>query len=773
MAYVIINPTQTDKKSPVDDQLMDTIREDLDDLDARVTAGGSGSGSGIDALAEKAEQEHYKVYTDRFPNSLHESFSKTLSPIEYFLLKALSTTTIHAALNPVHLESTNKNTDGTTGWVVFGDASSITTDATNHAIGSNMPAWSKAGGTDVLSGLSIDLTAALAVQAAANTKLLFQAYFPNTTNLIKAHVRLSSGADVTTNYRDIEVTVDSDGAAFATGLNLLEFDLTTGTETGTGWDYTDPIRSFAIIYEYSSAAQTVSGLAFDAIAFSLTLYDDFVRKGMQLSINDNTNVETITIAHNSAKVYAHMTLAAAPASSYVGGSTTRARRNTLTIAGDNTAKMEDGLSGNVAKTQTVRISRILPEALSSNTLAMIVSQMPQNVFTVSAVDSSTQIKVTDAGNLGLAQFKSADKFYVFKPHKVFGRVDYEYRLLELTLSADSTYSAPDLTLQTGTNTGVVIGDTIIKRDIVVYLNTIAATGANEAPGTALNPTKLYLEDIGTPYSSIGGQFLYGHWMLGGTDGLKNLYGKAPDLSEQGGPVNKFRDFMNGLFGVGAFASTGRLYLPIGSADELLGDSGLGTGSISFSFWFKPIAAGDSGVILSHCTTNSSGNSWIMYYAASGGGEITVYSSGANLRLTVPNSALPTGNWLHVAVVWDDTVELRVYVNATKYTGTAPVHVGDATNSMFALGNDQSAANPLTAAYMTDLKAWSGYLLTDANVATLYQNGVGGGRFGKRGYFNQYFEKAAQSGQWITGQVDAIRRSDAINNLQAKLGIIKK
>lgn len=777
MAFVPLTAGQVDKKSPVDDQLMDTIRLDLDDLDARITAGGSGSGSGIDALAEKAEQEHYKINTDRFPNSVHESFSKALPAIEYFLLKqkANTGTAIHMGLNVVYLEDANKNFDGNTGWTAFGDASNIGTDSTNHAIGANMPNWDKAGGTNVLSGLYKDLGTANVRQIGNNTKFLVEAYFPNTTNLIKAHLRLANAAETTvaTNYLDIEVSVDSDGAAFTSGLNLLEFDCATGTQNGTGYDYKTPLRVIGLIYEYSSAAQTVTGLAFDSPVFSLTDFAQFVRKGMQFTINDNTNVETLTIAQNSAKLYAHVDLAAAPTNTYAGGSGTRFRRNTLTVS-TNVARMEDGLSGGIANRQTVRFSRILPEALTSNTLSMIVSQLPQNFFEVTDVDSSTQIKVSDAGNLGAAQFKSGDKFYVFAVNKIAGKTDYEYRSLELTLSADSTYSAPKLTLQTGTNTGVAVGDIIIKRDLEVYLNTIAKTGVNESPGTKLDPTKLYLEDVGTPYSTIGPQYLYAHWPLGGTDGLKNLYGPGADLSENAGPTNRFRDFMNGLFAAGVWATAGdRFYLPTGSADELLGDSGYGAGLISFSFWFKYIGSiSGTNFLIGHSTSNLAGNSWSLQLA-NPTANILLVTSGSTTQATLSAASVSDGQWHMISGYLDDGVGSALWADETKTSGSTPAHTGDNAASQFAIGDYLGAANPAVNAYMADLKVWTGYQLTDGNVSTLFSAGLGGGKFGKRSYFNHYFEKATQSGQWITGQIDAIRRSDAVNNMIAKAGVIKK
>lgn len=117
-------------------------------------------------------------------------------------------------------------------WEVFGDAENLEADGTNYIKGSGSLEFdiSSAGGTTAgiknTSISSFDITDFLH----GHSSVFVWAFITDKTNITNYIVRIGTNES---NYYSKTITTRHDGAAFANGWNLLRFDLSSLTETGT------------------------------------------------------------------------------------------------------------------------------------------------------------------------------------------------------------------------------------------------------------------------------------------------------------------------------------------------------------------------------------------------------------------------------------------------------------------------------------------------------------------------------------------------------------
>ena len=136
-------------------------------------------------------------------------------------------------------------------WVAFGDAENIELDSDDYIKNNASISFdiSSAGGTTA--GVqnsaisSFDLTDYLG----GNSSIFVWVKINSTTNLTNYILRIGSSSG---NYYQKTVTVRSDGNAFENGWNLLRFDLTNLTETGT---VTDTAITYAAVYMTKTAGK--------------------------------------------------------------------------------------------------------------------------------------------------------------------------------------------------------------------------------------------------------------------------------------------------------------------------------------------------------------------------------------------------------------------------------------------------------------------------------------------------------------------------------------
>jgi hypothetical protein len=135
-------------------------------------------------------------------------------------------------------------TSGGGTWVLFGDGTNLSADNDDYIKGNGSIKWdiSAAGGTTAgiqNTGLnSFDISDYLD----GNGSIFVWVKINSTTDLTNFILRIGSSSG---NYYSKTVTTTNDGTAFANGWNLLRFNLTSLTETGS---VTDTAITFAAIY---------------------------------------------------------------------------------------------------------------------------------------------------------------------------------------------------------------------------------------------------------------------------------------------------------------------------------------------------------------------------------------------------------------------------------------------------------------------------------------------------------------------------------------------
>lgn len=146
-------------------------------------------------------------------------------------------------------------------WTAYGDGENLTSDSSDYVKGGGSVKFdiSSAGGTTVgvyhSSLPTFDLTKYLTDGSVfVWTKII------STTNITNYKIRLGSDAS---NYYEMTATTQNDGTAFATGWNLLRFDFsgktTTGSPSSTACDYV------AVFMTKDAGKVSETGYAFDHI----------------------------------------------------------------------------------------------------------------------------------------------------------------------------------------------------------------------------------------------------------------------------------------------------------------------------------------------------------------------------------------------------------------------------------------------------------------------------------------------------------------------------
>lgn len=118
-------------------------------------------------------------------------------------------------------------------WQLFGDGENLTVDSDNYVRGAGSINWdiSSAGGTTAgIQNQSLNSFDLDDDYLGGNGAAFVWAYINSTTDLTNFILRLGSD---TSNYHSKTITAQHDGTAFVAGWNLLRFDLTSLTDTGT------------------------------------------------------------------------------------------------------------------------------------------------------------------------------------------------------------------------------------------------------------------------------------------------------------------------------------------------------------------------------------------------------------------------------------------------------------------------------------------------------------------------------------------------------------
>lgn len=163
-------------------------------------------------------------------------------------------------------------TSGGGTWALFGDGENVAKDSDDFIRGAGSVKYgiSSAGGTTAgiaNSGLnSIDISDDFLGGLGA---MFVYAYITDTTNITNFIARIGSD---TSNYHTITVTTDHAGNAFTNGWNLLRFNLTSMTDTGSPDD--SAITYIALYMTKDAAKVSETDYRFDYIVFKKGVIHD-------------------------------------------------------------------------------------------------------------------------------------------------------------------------------------------------------------------------------------------------------------------------------------------------------------------------------------------------------------------------------------------------------------------------------------------------------------------------------------------------------------------
>lgn len=155
--------------------------------------------------------------------------------------------------------------DAVEDWEAFGDGDNLTQDADNYVKGSGCINWDidDSGGTTA--GIANSSLATFDVsEYKTNGSIFAWAYVSSATNLTNFIIRVGSSS---TAYYSITVTTNNEGALFYAGWNLLRFDFTNKSTTGTPDD--DACDYCALYMTKDGAKVSETDYRFDNIVIKL------------------------------------------------------------------------------------------------------------------------------------------------------------------------------------------------------------------------------------------------------------------------------------------------------------------------------------------------------------------------------------------------------------------------------------------------------------------------------------------------------------------------
>lgn len=674
--------------------------------------GGGGGAAGIDQLEQKTHLEKYSLFTSPIDNSVNESFNVSKSPITGVLLENYTSgTTAHVAWEVEYLNPSDKNTDTTTNWTVQGAGATLTTSGT-FKIGSSSLSFDK-NGTATNARIRYDIGSATG-QINGNTELLFWINLPSITNLSNIEVRVDVDS---TNYQTYIATTDHLGNALTTGWQLMKFDLSSaGSTSGTGWDKSKTFRYLHIGVNTSSAAQTYTAILVDSIHFSIANPERYAQFGSMYTIYNTSTVDEFQLDVSSSVTAGTITLTNGLSNAYAGGTSSSVRRFDITVAGDDLGRMEDGLSGEIADLQYLRICKILPESLSAQNF-QIFSELNTNcIFKVLTVPSSTQITVEDLVDQS-ANLVSGKIIHVFKTHYLDGKPYFEYRTLDLTITS-SSYSASVTTINTGTNTGIEVGDYVVLKHVDTKLSLVSASANESFQTTSIDSIRM--DDFSLMYPNYS--YAWAHYYTGGinqTEALSNQLpnGTGKSLTINGSP-NLNDDFLNGQFSSSGFTGSNFLHLSGTDSQQISGYSS-DCSNAQFSFWFKDDNGGGTGAqrILFH-RHNDSSVGWKFRFDTAGTNiTLELNATGVNI-----NYASNPSGWNHVVLVIDAAGGIVYrYLNAT-LLGSTSISIGN-TGAQMRIGRNASDSLNAASLRFADLYILrNAPLLTQGQIESMYTAG---------------------------------------------------
>lgn len=784
MAFTVIPDGDVDAKSPIDETLMkDGFRDNATDHETRVTAleasGGGGAGITIAEALCELEHLHGKGAIEINEQTLCESYTDTQQEIKLFLMLEYpgSDTDIFLGINPIFLEAANPDSN----FVAYTNVAGITninTETSSHKIGTSALSFD-VDGTVTKNILEFDVGAGNGISVSNNRTYLAIVDMPGITSLSEIGIRVSDSSTVVTNYAEFRESTQSDGSEFASGENiiLIDLDRTPDAVAGTEWDPSKVIRAHAPLIETSLSSQTFVNIIWDSINFSadggelVPTYEQLVNLGEEYTFANSSNRENKILDSGGTERIGLMTLASAMANTFAGGAASTGRRTTLKNVDQKLEFNEDDsqlTSGDVANDQEFRSALILPASVSNATLAIRHSYNTIGFF-VKAKPSGTTFTAESADFT--ANFKNTDVFVLFDVSHVAGRAYYKKNATDFTLTADSTFSSPDMTFTVADSSALVIGKSfLIKKNEVEIFKSLVAENADESFGSALTFDNWFVRDVGLPIPKKSA--LFARWLLGGSSPALNRNGPGADLTITGTIPSFTRTFFDNQFGSGVFADANRYELSGANSGDLDPDT-LNAGSIAGHIWVFMLdntPAATRAIINKKNSASTQG--WGIFIGT--GGLVTLQLN-ASVRLT--SAQLPQDTWSLLSFYIEDTVESRLMVNGIELIDTGGFNMTAAGASTFFIGRSPNAGQGLIEGYLAEAQMLSGNLgnakITIQDHVNMYLGGTHAVLGQNRTSVIQDFQEGSLTGQKMSLKVRHQRRANTIDELFASRTTMSK
>lgn len=727
MAFTSIPAGAVDAGSPVNKNLMDLIRTDLDDLDSRIGAvtGSSNYIPAADSLIDRNASRRAGVSMHEVDNTVSELFTGTEVPqTDAFLLEDYTSggSTMKLAINPVFISDADMNFNSASGWTVRNDGANLSASTTQKKIGTHALYFEKAG-AGTFASISYDMAKSIS----ENLNAFFWIHMNSVTNLTHMRVRVHSTTG--TNYSDFDVTNDVAGNSFATGFNLIKVDLsnTPTSSTGTGWT-TDQVVSRVEIGVVASSGAQVYQMYVDGVCFGDSRSGgSWIAKGEEVTIYNTSTKNDIIIANASTLGQGLVTLAASVANNYTAGTATTINRSTLTYDTDEQlGNFTNTLSGQIADSQEFRMRRNLDVALVGTTLGAYTVLKTDLFLRVKTIASGTSLTLYSSKDLS-GEFLNGDAIVHFKKKKSGAKTNFEMTATAPTLSAGSSWATGVLTLTLTSTAGISVGDYISIANLVQAYASLVDEGDDESFAA------MTLADIDVLASTDGGiQGILHSYAVGNavstseeeTDlgpGAINLTVTAGNLTAVAGKV---RGTALGGFGTG--------YLQ--DARVVTDHANTHLGGIWRSTW----TAGGWFYIANASRTDS------MYFFGGfeGGFGWTIRTEGgATQKLRVGSGTSDSAtwaepsldNWHHYVVThsWSGSASTwNVYIDGVNVLNNATF--GDVSNvrqsvsksGWFTVGANGTGGNNLGAGSKADDIFLMDSIISQRDIAFIYNNGIG-------------------------------------------------
>ena len=750
--------------------------------------GSGGGGVGIEAVEHDCDARQAGVLGPGFDNFVCEAFNDPKEMIEGFLMETLaaSSTAPIISWQPKFLDSANKNSDFEAGYLAVAgtSAGSIVTTGT-FKIGTSATQFSKTSGT-ATAFIQHDVTTALAPSLAGNGLVMAFVNLSTNTNVDSIAIRLTDEIDNPTNFSEFIATTQHDGStALATGWNLVSWDVrdsTIETATGTGWDTSKLLRTFAWGINTATTTQTLD-LIIDSLNFAVRdsdlvhpTYQKYGQAGNEYDVLDNSNRETIIIDSASARIIGDVTLDTGPTNTYVGGTASIVTRGSLEITGDNRSHFQttspligvDLASGASDLTQTIRRKKILKGVLSAATVTTSATFDTELYFDVSnGAATATTIELVAPVD-PTAELKSGDVLHIVNVYDNDGSFSYVYSGNDFTLTADATWATSVLTLtgSAGDVTNTATGDMLVKEgQIEAFLSVVSGATTDESLATPLTRSEIIITDVGLPYPQASN--IFGHYfkltpgLANSTQAAKNVKAGSPgvDWTIVGtGGASFSREFKNGQLGAGTFDVSNRYDMSNADSDLMDPDS-TKSGSISGSMWVKILSAPGSGQYMLSRMQSVNGNpGWSIQTAITTGAFVVNVYPGISA-----STAAPTFNtWNHVAWSITDGGKARIWLNGTRTDSAGTVATGaqPTFGMLFAAWVSGTGGDDFDSGYVADLVLWHGVELSDSEVESMRALGNHRVLGANAGYKYRYVSQS-QSGDKLTAKAEVARRTNAV------------